>query len=39
MDRAQFGVDLHSEDDEQGAHVGSRRVAFDSTGLDRVEFV
>jgi len=41
MERAQFGVDLQSEDDPQGAPVGDngRRVAFDSTGIDRIEFL
>ncbi len=39
MERAQFGVDLQSEDDPQGAYTEGRRVAFDSTGLDRIEFL
>ncbi len=39
MERAQFGVDLQSEDDPQGAYVEGRRVAFDSSGLDRIEFL
>jgi DNA repair protein RecN (Recombination protein N) len=39
MDRAQFGVDLQSEPDPAGAYAGGQRVAFDSTGIDRVEFL
>ena len=39
MDRAQFGVDLRIEPDPAGAYVDGQRVAFDSTGIDRVEFL
>lgn len=39
MDRAQFGVDFQMVDQADGAYVGGRRVAFDSTGLDRIEFL
>jgi DNA repair protein RecN (Recombination protein N) len=39
MDRARFGVDFQWIDDPAGAYVEGRRVAFDSTGLDRVEFL
>jgi DNA repair protein RecN (Recombination protein N) len=39
VDRAQFAVDQQSADDEHGAFTGGRRVAFDATGLDRVEFL
>ena len=39
MDRAQFGVALRSEPDPAGAYVDGQRVAFDSTGIDRVEFL
>jgi DNA repair protein RecN (Recombination protein N) len=39
MDGARFGVDLAWRDAEEGAYVDSRRVAFDRTGLDRVEFL
>ena len=39
MDRAQFGVDLRTEPDPAGAYVDGQRVAFDSTGIDRVEFL
>jgi DNA repair protein RecN (Recombination protein N) len=38
MQRARFGVDLTWRDDAAGAYAGDRRVAFDLTGLDRVEF-
>jgi DNA repair protein RecN (Recombination protein N) len=39
MARARFGVDLAWRDDDQGAFVDGRRVAFDLSGLDRVEFL
>jgi DNA repair protein RecN (Recombination protein N) len=40
MDRAQFGVDFQLADDPNGAPFGNgRRVAFDTTGLDRIEFL
>jgi len=39
MARARFGVDVSWRDDAQGACVEGRRVAFDLTGLDRVEFM
>jgi len=39
MDRAQFGVDVRSAPDPAGAYVDGQRVAFDSTGTDRVEFL
>jgi DNA repair protein RecN (Recombination protein N) len=39
MDRAQFGVDMRAEPDSTGAHVDGQRVAFDSTGIDRTEFL
>jgi len=39
MARARFGVDLAWRDDPEGAHVEGRRVAFDRSGLDRVEFL
>ena len=39
MAGARFGVDLKREPDPNGAYTGSERVAFDSTGLDRVEFL
>lgn len=39
MARARFGVDLRWRDDDDGAYVDGRRVAFDATGLDRAEFL
>ncbi len=39
MARARFGVDLTWRDADDGAYVQGRRVAFDRTGLDRVEFL
>jgi DNA repair protein RecN (Recombination protein N) len=39
MARARFAVDLRWRDEEEGAYVGERRVAFDATGLDRAEFL
>ncbi|NIV36339.1 MAG: DNA repair protein RecN, partial [Anaerolineae bacterium] len=39
MARARFGVGLSWRDDPEGAYVDERRVAFDTSGLDRVEFL
>jgi DNA repair protein RecN (Recombination protein N) len=39
MARARFGVDVAWRDDDDGAYVENRRVAFDASGLDRVEFL
>jgi DNA repair protein RecN (Recombination protein N) len=39
MARARFGVDLAWNEAADGAYAGERRIAFDSTGLDRVEFL
>lgn len=40
MEGARFGVDLQWEDADDGAFVnGDKRVAFDSTGIDRIEFL
>ncbi len=39
MAGARFGVELKHEPDQNGAFVGAERVAFDGTGLDRVEFL
>jgi DNA repair protein RecN (Recombination protein N) len=39
MARARFGVDIAWRDDQEGAFTDGRRVAFDLTGLDRVEFL
>jgi DNA repair protein RecN (Recombination protein N) len=39
MARARFGVELAWQDADDGAYVQGRRLAFDLTGLDRVEFL
>jgi DNA repair protein RecN (Recombination protein N) len=39
MAGASFGLDLHWEDDPQGAWVEGRRVGFGSEGLDKAEFL
>ncbi len=39
MEGARFGVDMQTEDDPQGAYCDNRRVAFDATGIDRIEFL
>jgi len=39
MARARFGVSITQEDDPTGVYVDGRRLAFDLTGLDRVEFL
>ncbi len=39
MGEAQFGVDIRQVDDPNGAPVGDSRLAFDRTGLDRVQFM
>ena len=39
MARARFGVGLVWRDDPEGAYADGRRVFFDLTGLDRVEFL
>ncbi len=39
MQKAKFGVALDRSDDAQGVEIGGRRVAFDLTGIDRVEFM
>jgi DNA repair protein RecN (Recombination protein N) len=39
MARARFAVDLAWRDAEDGAYAEGRRVAFDRTGLDHVEFL
>ena len=39
MARARFDVGLTWRDDPEGAYVEGRRVAFDLSGLDRVEFL
>jgi DNA repair protein RecN (Recombination protein N) len=39
MERARFGVEVQWLEDAEGAFADGRRVAFDPTGLDRVEFL
>lgn len=39
MAEARFGVAVEQADDPHGAPVGERRLAFDRTGLDRVQFL
>lgn len=39
MGEAHFGVEIVQLDDPQGAPLGSRRVAFEPTGIDRVQFL
>jgi len=39
MARAKFGVSLERADDPEGVEVDGRRVAVDTTGIDRVEFM
>lgn len=39
MAKAKFGVALERADDPNGPEVDGRRVAVDSTGIDRVEFL
>ncbi len=39
MERARFEVSILQEDAPDGAYVGERRLAFDATGIDQVEFM
>lgn len=40
MEGAQFGVDIQWEEADDGAFVsGEKRVSFESTGIDRIEFL
>jgi DNA repair protein RecN (Recombination protein N) len=39
MERAQFEVAITHDDDPNGCYVNGRRLAFDTTGIDRVEFL
>lgn len=39
MENARFGVEVQWVDSAEGVYVEGRRVAFDPTGLDRVEFL
>ena len=39
MEGARFEVSIEQREDSEGAWVGNRRLAFDRTGIDRVEFL
>ena len=39
MERAVFEVGIAQQDDPNGCYVGERRLAFDATGIDHVEFM
>jgi DNA repair protein RecN (Recombination protein N) len=39
MASARFEVSLEQREDPEGCYVGDRRIAFDHTGIDRVEFM
>ncbi|MFQ3568205.1 MAG: DNA repair protein RecN [Aggregatilineales bacterium] len=39
MASARFEVSLEQREDPEGCYVGERRLAFDQTGIDRVEFM
>jgi DNA repair protein RecN (Recombination protein N) len=39
MEGARFGVAIEHKEAEDGAWVGDKRYAFDTTGIDRVEFL
>ncbi len=39
MERARFEVSILQHDDPNGAYVDERRLAFDATGIDQVEFM
>ncbi len=39
MEGARFGVKIEQRDDPEGVYIGEKRLAFDSTGVDRVEFL
>jgi len=39
MEGARFGVSMAQVDDASGVFVGGRRLSFDSSGVDRVEFL
>lgn len=39
MERAVFEVGIEHIEDPNGCYVGERRIAFDSTGIDNVEFL
>ena len=39
MEGARFGVGIEQKETEDGAWVGDKRMRFDTTGIDRVEFL
>jgi len=39
MEGARFGVDIHREESADGLELDGKRVAFDATGVDQVEFL
>jgi DNA repair protein RecN (Recombination protein N) len=39
MEQAQFRVDIRQQDDPAGIYVDRKRLAFDESGIDRVEFL
>jgi len=39
MEGARFGIDIAQVENSSGAYVDTRRLAFDESGLDRVEFL
>jgi len=39
MEGARFGVSIEQREEPQGARLDGRRLAFDRTGIDRVEFL
>jgi DNA repair protein RecN (Recombination protein N) len=39
MERAQFEVSIQQQEDAEGCYVGDKRYAFDSEGIDYVEFM
>lgn len=39
MERARFEVAITQDDDPNGCYVGDRRLAFDATGIDKVEML
>ena len=39
MDAARFEVEMLQQPDAQGVYVGEQRLAFDTTGIDQIEFM
>jgi DNA repair protein RecN (Recombination protein N) len=39
MEKARFQVNISHEEDPTGLYVGEKRLAFDATGVDKVEFL